>query len=135
MILLFKSLGSMHNLSDLSFFSTITKLDTQSVGSFTFEIILSFSSWSRVSFSLFLIARGTRLGAWITGVASSTSVRLYSSPRVPIPWNVDLYFENRSSFVNSFSYKNFISSIRFFIKPSCKQVWADKSGLKLPDTT
>ena len=108
-MLLFRSLGSMHNLRDLSFFSTVTKLDTQSVGSFTFEIIPSFSSWSRVYFSLSLMARGTRLGAWITGVASSINVRSYSSPRVPIPLNVDLYLEKISSFVNSFSYKNYIS--------------------------
>ena len=62
-MLLFRSLGSKHNLNDLFFFSTITKLETQSVGSVTIDIIFYFTNESSVSFNLSLIESGTRLAA------------------------------------------------------------------------
>ena len=51
-IALFNSLGSRQSLKDPSFFSTITRLCTQSVGLLTFCMTLCFSIRSSLSFSL-----------------------------------------------------------------------------------
>ena len=66
-IALFNSLGSRQSLNDPSFFATITRLCTQSVGLLTFCMTLCFSIRPSLSFSLSCSPNGTLRGGSFTG--------------------------------------------------------------------
>ena len=72
---LFNSLGSRQSLKDPSFFSTITRLCTQSVGLLAFCVTFCFSNRSSLSFILSCSPNGTLRGGSFTGIEScSTTV-------------------------------------------------------------
>ena len=79
----FSGCGSMQRRSLPFGFLTVTKLDSHSVGSVTFSITCSFSSLSSSSFNGCIMACGTRLGAFLMGWISVSTVRSTFSRRVP----------------------------------------------------
>lgn len=93
-------------MSPFGFF-TITKLDTQSVGSLTLVKTPRYSKSSSFFFNYFCRENGTFLGACTVGVIEGSILISYSSPICPIPVKT---LEYSSIFTSRISFEPFCSS-------------------------
>ena len=110
LIALLRSFGSRQRRKDPSFFSTITRLLTQSLGLSDLLITPVFSSLASVSFSFGIRLRGTFLGGWIFGCASSFISMWYSPATCPRAVKTSL---NSSRMSRSFLFGISLTVIRF----------------------
>ena len=128
----FKSLGSRQSLSFPFSFSTTTNEFTQSVGVVTSLMTPVFSILSNSSFSLCLIACGTRRGEWTTGVAFSFRCMVISPSKSPRPEKRCLYSSMTVFFVNRESFCGNVESETTdktsWMTLSCKQAGRPRMG-------